>query len=104
MAGEVGKEPLREERKSVGEGEERVGGSFLFNSATLGKHPFVTGTMLRSGQKQLFPQREVQGGPAFYFPNYSHVILSCVEWRYECRKRGGNNVSAGGRSNDGELL
>lgn len=43
-------------RGSLLAGEGRVGGSILFNSATLCKHPFVTGAMLRSGQKQLFPQ------------------------------------------------
>lgn len=76
MAGEVGKEPLREERKSVG-GEERVGGSILFNSATLCKHPFVTGTMLRSGQKKLHNEK-CKGVLPSTFPII--VMSYCAEW------------------------
>lgn len=40
-------------------------------------------------------QQEAQGG-ASYISNYSHVIPCSLELRYECRRRGGSKVSAGG--------
>lgn len=70
-----------------------MGGSTRFGSAIPREHLLVAGTVLRSRHTT----RSARWSLLHFQLQSRHTVIPCsLELRYECRRRGGSKVSAGG--------